>query len=116
MARLLVHIATGPDDPNRVTLGLLVAKTARQQGHEVDVFVAGDAVHMVRAETRDAVNGLGTGNAAEHWTALVDGGARFFGSRMSANAREITAPEGVELVPPDKLVELIMSADRVITY
>lgn len=116
MARLLVHIATSPDDANRVTLGLLVARTARKAGHDVDVFVAGDGVNLLRPDKRDAVNGLGTGNAGEHWAALRESGARFFGSRMSANAREIAGDEGVELVPPDRLVELIMGADRVMTY
>lgn len=116
MARLLVHIATGPQDPTRLALGLLVARTARQQGHDVDVFVAGDAVHVLDEEKRSGVNGLGTGSAAEHWAALVEGGARLFGSGMSARARDITAPEGVELVLPDRLVELILAADRVVTY
>jgi uncharacterized protein len=116
MARLLVHIAAAPQDPTRLALGLLVARTARQQGHDVDVFVAGDAVHLLRPETRDTVLGLGTGNAAEHWAALKGSGARLFASGMSAKAREIVAEEGVELAPPDKLVELIMAADRVVTY
>jgi predicted peroxiredoxin len=44
MARLLVHIATGPDDPTRAELGLLVARTAISAGHSVDLFFAGDGV------------------------------------------------------------------------
>ncbi len=116
MARLLVHIATSPDDATRVALGLLVARTARRQGHEVDVFFAGDAVHLLTAERRAAVHGRGTGSAAEHWDELVSGGARLYGSGMSAKARQIEAVEGVELAPPDTLVELIMAADRVVTY
>ena len=116
MARLLVHIATAPDDATRVALGLLVAKTARRQGHEVDVFLAGDATYLLREETRAGVNGLGTGNAGEHWADLLAGGARLFGSGMSAKARQVEPVDGVELAPPDKLVELIMAADRVVTY
>ncbi len=64
MARLLVHIAAAPQDATRLALGLLVARTALQQGHDVDVFVAGDAVHMLNSATRGSVQGLGTGNAA----------------------------------------------------
>jgi predicted peroxiredoxin len=33
---------------------LLVAKTAAAEGHEVRLFLAGDAVQLVRAETADA--------------------------------------------------------------
>jgi predicted peroxiredoxin len=44
MARLLLKVATGPENPTRVALGLLVAKTALGAGHAVDVFLAGDGV------------------------------------------------------------------------
>ncbi|CAN5168691.1 hypothetical protein BH24CHL7_BH24CHL7_07350 [soil metagenome] len=116
MARLLVHIAAAPQDATRLALGLLVARTALQQGHDVDVFVAGDAVHMLNSETRGSVQGLGTGNAGEHWSVLKESGARLFASGMSAKARDLVAEDGVELAPPDRLVELIMGADRVVSY
>lgn len=114
--RLLVHIATGPENPTRVALGMLVARTARGAGHDVDVFLAGDGVDVFRPETREKIHGVGTGSVAEHWAALVEGGARIFGSAMSANARALGDVNGVELVRPDRLVELIAGADRVISY
>jgi len=116
MTRLLVHIATAPEDPTRLALGLLVARTARAQGHDVDVFLAGDAVHILRSEKRDTVQGLGTGNANEHWAELQRSGARLFASKRSVDAREIVPEDGVELALPERLVELIMGADRVVTY
>jgi predicted peroxiredoxin len=114
--KLLVQIATGPENSTRLALGLLVARTALSEGHEVDVFVAGDAVHLLRAETRDATHGVGTGSAAEHWQALRDGGARLFASGMSSKARGVTGDDGIELVAPTVLVRLIAEADRVISY
>ena len=114
--RLLVHIATGPENPTRLALGLLVARTALAQGHDVDVFVAGDAVHVVREETRAASQGIGTGSAEEHWQALRDGGARLYASGMSSKARGVAAQDGVEMAPPDVLVRLIEEADRVVSY
>lgn len=54
MARLLVHFATGPENPTRAALGLLVARTALEAGHEVEVFIAGDGVGILRTETLDA--------------------------------------------------------------
>ena len=53
MSRLLVHIATGPENPTRAALGLLVAKTALAAGHDVDLFFAGDGVGILRPETLD---------------------------------------------------------------
>lgn len=116
--RLLVHIATGPENPTRLALGLLVARTALSEGHEVDVFVAGDGVHVLRTETRELVQGIGTGSATEHWRALRDGGARLFASGLSSKARGVgpAEDEGVQLAPPELLVRLIAEADRVVSY
>src|SRR5438093_290808 len=91
MARLLVHIATGPENPTRAALGLLVARSALEAGHAVDLFIAGDGVAILRPETLDAGNGIGTGSLREHVDALTAGGARFFASGMSSKARGLSA-------------------------
>jgi predicted peroxiredoxin len=114
VANVLVHSATGPENATRAALALLVARTAAEEGHEVRVFLAGDAVHLARPATRDAVAGAGTGSAAEHWTALESAGVPIFLSGMSSKARGID--EGGELSPPAKLVELAVWADTVLTY
>jgi predicted peroxiredoxin len=114
VAKILVHSATGPENATRASLALLVARTAVEEGHELRVFLAGDAVHLARAATREAVNGAGTGSAAEHWDALAAAGVPIFLSGMSSKARGVD--EGGELSPPAKLVELALWADKVLTY
>jgi predicted peroxiredoxin len=120
MGRLLVHITTGPEGPTRAALGMLVARSALDAGHDVDLFFAGDAVALLREPTMAAASGIGTGNVREHYEALVTGGARIFASGLSAVARELSAAsfEGrpIELAKPDRLVELAFAADRVLTY
>src|SRR5207342_3755894 len=91
MSRLLVHIATAPENPTRVALGLLVARSALDAGHDVDLFVAGDGVAVLRPETLDVASGIGTGSLREHVDALAAGGARFFVSGLSSKARGLTA-------------------------
>lgn len=113
MASILVHSATGPENPTRAALALLVARTAADEGHEVRVFLAGDAVHLARPETRDSVAGVGTGSAAEHWQALEEAGVPVLLSGLSSKARGVS--EG-ELAPPAKLVELAVWAETVLTY
>lgn len=120
MGRLLVHIATGPENPTRAALGLLVARTALAAGHQVDLFIAGDGVGIFRPETLDAGHGIGTGSLREHVDALAAGGATFYASGMSSKARGLTPDSlgglAVTMAPPDKLVELAFAADRVLSY
>lgn len=120
MARLLVHIATGPENPTRAALGLLVARTAMEAGHAVDLFLAGDAVGLLRPETLDAGRGIGTGSLREHVDALVAGGATFYASGLSSKARGLTTESlgglPVTMAPPSTLVDLAFAADRALTY
>ncbi len=120
MSKLLVHLVTGPENPTRGALAFLVAKTAAGAGHDVTMFLAGDAVGYLRDATMDAAAGIGTGSVREHYTALAEAGVPIFASGMSSKARDLS-PEAlggkpVELAPPDKLVELIVDADQVVTY
>jgi predicted peroxiredoxin len=84
----------------------------------VRLFLAGDAVQLARPETADAVHGIGTGPFGEHWSALAGAGVPVFLSGMSSKARGIDAitREGVELAPPEKLVELAVWAETTLTY
>ncbi len=120
MSKLLVHLVTGPENSTRGALAFLVAKTASADGHDVTMFLAGDAVGYLRDATMDAAHGIGTGSVREHYTALAEAGVPIYASGMSSKARAIDASslgdKTVELVPPDRLVGLIMEADRVVTY
>ena len=116
MAKLLINLTSGPEHPTRAALGFLLGKAAIEEGHEVSLFLAGDAVQLLREPVLDSLVGLGTGSLRESYDALRSGGARFYVSGMSSKARGFE-PEGVaELAMPGKLVELALEADRVLTY
>jgi predicted peroxiredoxin len=114
--KLLVHSASGPENPTRAALALLVARSAAEEGHDVRVFLAGDAVHLVRGATATAVHGLGTGNVAEHLAALREAGVTLHLSGMSSKARGIDGGDGAQLWPPSKLIELADWAETTLTY
>ncbi len=119
MAKVLIHLVSGPEHPTRAALALLVARTAVSEGHNVSVFLAGDAVQLARPETAAVVHGVGTGSFAESWDALAAAGVPIYLSGMSSKARGLggDAVEGrAELAPPQKLVELAVWADTTITY
>ena len=54
MSSLLVHITCGPENPTKATLAFFVAAAAVEAGHEVHVFLAGDAVQLLREPVRNA--------------------------------------------------------------
>ena len=120
MAKILVHLTHGPEQPTRAALAFLVAKSALDEGHEVSLFLAGDAVQLVRAPVLDNLVGLGTGSLRESCDAIVAGGGRFYLSGMSSKARGVSnedlAATKAEMAMPTRLVELALEHDRMFTY
>lgn len=120
MAKILVNITHGPEHPTRAALGFLVAKAAIEEGHAVSLFLAGDAVQLIRDATLDTLAGLGTGKLRESYDAIVSGGGRFYLSGMSSKARGVTeadlAGKPAEMAMPNVLVRLALEHDRMFTY
>jgi len=116
MAKLLINVTHGPEHPTRAALGFLVGKAAVEGGHEVSLFLAGDAVQLLREPVLDNLVGLGTGSLRESFDALRAGGARFYVSGMSSRARGFEPNGLAEPAMPARLVELTFEADRVLTY
>ena len=120
MTSILVHMTCGPENPTKAALGFLVAGTAVAEGHDVSLFLAGEAVQLLRDAVLDNLTGLGTGNLRENYEKIVAGGGRFFLSRGSSNGRGLGAGdlEGkpAEMATPDILVRLLVESDKSLTY
>jgi predicted peroxiredoxin len=120
VAHVLVHVTCGPEHPTKAALAFLVARAAIDDGHGVSMFLAGDGVQLLRDAVLDSLAGLGTGSLRESYDAVVAGGALLYASGMSSKARGVTEQdlEGkpVELAMPNRLVDLALEADSVLTY
>lgn len=120
MANILIHVTTGPEDQTQAALSFLVAKTALAEGHEVNLFLAGESVRLLDEDALESVQGVGTGNLKEHYNAIVAAGGRFFLSGMSSKARgfDDSPIEGkpAEFAMPDVLVRLLIESDKSLTY
>lgn len=92
--RILVHVTHGPEHATRAALGFLVARTAIEEGHAVSLFLAGDAVHLLRDPILDTVTGVGTGS-------LTDADLK---------------GKPAEMAPPARLLRLAIEHDRMFTY
>ena len=117
---ILVHVTQGPENPTRAALAFLVARTAAEEGHAVRMFLAGDAVQLMRDGVLDNLAGLGTGKLREHYDALVKADVKFYLSGMSSKGRGVTEAElkgkKAEMASPSVLLRLSIESDRMFVY
>jgi predicted peroxiredoxin len=118
--KVLVHVTHGPENPTRAALAFLVAKSAIDEGDTVTLFLAGDAVQLLRDGVLDSLAGLGTGRLRDLYDDIVKGGARFYLSGASSSARGVTETDlkgkPAELATPRVLLRLAKEHDRMFTY
>ncbi|MEJ1239353.1 DsrE family protein [Chryseolinea sp. T2] len=118
--KILIHLTQGAENPTVAALALLVARTAIEEGHQVSIFLAGDAVPLIRDANMDNVTGVGTGKIRDHYDAIVKGGGKFYLSGMSSKARGIQETEltgkPAEFAPPSYLLKLAIESDRMFVY
>ena len=59
MAKILFMSSSGSENPTKATLPLLLAKAAVEEGHQVQVVLAGDAAVNIRDSVVENVHGMG---------------------------------------------------------
>ena len=117
---VLVHIYSGLESKNKITLGLLVALTAEKNDHKVTLFLAGDGVQILNCKKAGEIVGQGTGDLYEHLQNLKNSKITIYVSGMSAKSRgydeKLLDGYHAEFVMPDVLVEESIKADSVLCY
>ena len=117
---VLVHIYSGLESKNKITLGLLVALTAEKNDHKVKLFLAGDGVQILNCKKAGEIVGQGTGDLYEHLQNLKSSKITIYVSGMSAKSRgydeKLLDGYTAEFVMPDVLVEESIKADSVLCY
>ena len=117
---VLVHIYSGLEFKNNVTLGLLVALEAEKNDHKVTLFLAGDGVQILDCKKAGEIVGQGTGDLYEHLQNLKKSKVTIYVSGMSAKSRgydeKLLDGYSAEFVMPDVLIEESIKADSVLCY
>ena len=117
---VLVHIYSGLESKNKITLGLLVALTAEKNDHKVTLFLAGDGVQILNCKKAGEIVGQGTGDLYVHLQNLKNSKVTIYVSGMSAKSRgydeKLLDGYTAEFVMPDVLVEESIKADSVLCY
>ena len=117
--KLVVIITHGLDDPEKATLGLVVANAALAMDVEVTVVFQGKGVMCCTKGMYEHIISPGLKRLKE----LVDGikplGGKMFVCIPCIEERKIDKSqlvEGCELVKAGKLINEVMNADQALTY
>ena len=117
---VLVHIHSGLESKNIVTLGLLVALEAEKNDHKVTLFLAGDGVNLLSCKKAGEVVGQGTGDLYYHLENLKNSKVSIYVSGLSAKSRgydeKLLEGYNAEFAMPDVLVDESIKADSVLSY
>ena len=117
---VLVHIYSGLESINKITLGLLVALTAEKNDHKVTLFLAGDGVHILNCKKAGEIVGQGTGDLYQHLENLKNSKVTIYVSGLSAKSRgydeKLLEGYNAEFAIPDVLVDESIKADSILCY
>ncbi|MBD2843786.1 DsrE family protein [Paenibacillus sp. IB182496] len=120
--RLFIHSTHGPEAPSQADRALLIAETALREGHEVAMFLAGDAVRMWKEPVWSSKLGLGPDAVpvADRAARIAQLGGRIVLSRLSCETRGIEPDAQTngqwQLGEPLDLVRMTEACDKMITY
>ena len=89
--KVLVNLATGLEDPERVTVALLVAGAAVERGREVAMFLTKDAVRLALPGHAEGVACDGCPPLERLFEQFSQGGGELLVCPYCANARKLDA-------------------------
>jgi predicted peroxiredoxin len=95
-AKVVINLATGLEDPERVTVALLVAGAAATAGKQVTMFLTKEAVRLAVPGVAEGVACEGCPPLATLTTQFADAGGRLLICPVCFNARHLAEDALVE--------------------
>ncbi|MFA9460216.1 DsrE family protein [Thiohalorhabdus methylotrophus] len=87
--KVVVSVTHGTDDPTQATLGVLAAKAAADQGHEVTVWLQGEGAVLANKNVYPHVQGVNMPAMKDAMEALVDKGVPVWVCKACGVARDV---------------------------
>ena len=117
--KIMMKSAWGSDDPTKAAFPFLHGDALSDAGHEVQIFLLGEAVSLMRKSVANAVVPVGWPPLAEVLHKLVDKKITIYARGACSRARGVTEADlteyGAKFGNPKIFVSLVEWADRVIT-
>jgi uncharacterized protein involved in oxidation of intracellular sulfur len=117
--KILMKSAWGSDDPTKAAFPFSHALALAEAGHEVQIYLLGEAVVLMRKVVADAVTPVGWPPVGEFLNKLNARHVQIYACGACARARAVTdtdlANYGAKFGSPPVFVSLIEWADHIIT-
>jgi predicted peroxiredoxin len=117
--KIMMKSAWGSDDPTRASFPFVHALVLANAGHDVQIFLLGEATHTMRKSTAEAITPIGWPPLSETLKEVVAKHIAIFSCGACSRARGVTEADldqwGAKFGTPAIFVSLIEWADRVIT-
>ena len=117
--KIMMKSAWGSDDPTKAAFPFLHGHALAEAGHEVQIFLLGEAVSLMRASVAKAVVPVGWPPLAEALDKVVAQKIQVYACGACSRARGVTeadlAPWNAKFGNPTIFVSLVEWSDRIIT-
>jgi predicted peroxiredoxin len=117
--KILLKSAWGSDDPTKAAYPFLHGDALSEAGHEVQIFLLGEAVSLMRKSVANAVVPVGWPPLSEALSKIVAKKIPIYACGACSRARGITEADlteyGAKFGNPKIFVSLVEWADKIIT-
>ena len=117
--KIMMKSAWGSDDPTKAAFPFLHGNALAEAGHEVQIFLLGEAVSLMRPSVAAAVVPVGWPPLEQALHAAVTNKIQIYACGACSRARGVTESDltgwGAKFGNPGIFVNLVEWADRVIT-
>jgi predicted peroxiredoxin len=117
--KILVKSAWGSDDPTKAAFPFLHGDALSEAGHEVQIFLLGEAVSLMRKSVANAVVPVGWPPLSEVLSKIVTKKIPIYACGACSRARGVTEADlteyGAKFGNPKIFVSLVEWSDKIIT-
>lgn len=119
MATFIISGSRGTDDPTMATLPFMAAKVAKEQGHDVVLWLWNEAVTLARKGVADHVTGVNLSPLKELLAAIHAAGVSIWVCGACAVARQISGTDlvaGASIKGMPDYIEAVAERDRNVMF
>lgn len=119
MSSFIISGSRGTDDPTMATLPFIAAKAAKEQGHDVVLWLWNEAVTLGRKGTADHVSGVNLTPLKDLLAAVQAAGIPIWVCGACAVARQITEADlvaGATIKGMPDYINAVIERDRNVTF